>query len=214
LEDYSNIEDIDPITPQPEIVNTAVELIKKEGVIVFPTWCFYGLGCNALSEKAIGKVFDIKRRPSNKPLLVLISDSYNIKNIVKTVPEYAKIIIGKFWPGRITLVFEAKDNIPKVLTSGTGKIGVRIPENKVAKAIVDKLQIPLTGTSANISDQPGCSDIKKMNPSIVKESDLVLNSGSLKGGKGSTIVDVTVDPPKILREGEISSKDIFEAIGL
>ncbi len=212
MADYSNIEDINPITPQPEIVNKAVEIIKNDGVIVYPTWCFYGIGCSAFNEKAIAKVFDIKRRPSNKPLLVLVSDSFNLKDLVTDVPDAAKIIMDKFWPGRITIVFNAKKNIPEALTSGTGKIGVRVPENKVAKAIVDKLQIPVTGTSANISDEPGCFDIKDMKQSIIDESNLVLDSGPLKGGKGSTIIDVTSVPPVIIREGEISSKIIFEAI--
>ncbi len=205
---------IDPLFPQPDMISEAANIIKKGGVVSFPTKCLYGLGADAYNPKAVAKVFEIKQRLLNKPLLVLINANDDLHKLVKNVPKAAQTIMDRFWPGEITIVFEAKKTLPVNLTAKTGKIGVRVPEHRAASALIDAAGFPITGTSANISSGFGCSRICNMDPLIAEKLDLILDAGPLKGGAGSTVIDVTIDPPKILREGEISVKDVLNALRL
>ncbi len=203
---------IDRVDPQPEIINKAAEIIKNSGVVVFPTWCLYGLAADAFDPEAINKIFKIKHRKTDNPLLILIKNKQQIKKLVKDVPVSAEKLMDRFWPGRITLIFNAGNTIPEILTGGTGKIGIRLPEHPVALALLNQLPNPVTGTSANISNTPGCNEIKKMDLSIIENTDLTLDAGKLNGGTGSTIVDVTMNPAIIIREGEVSDNEIFDCI--
>jgi len=203
---------VDPVHPDTAAINKAADCVKQGGLIVFPTWCFYGIGADAFHEKAVNRVFQIKERTYAKPLLILIKGKESLKKYVLDVPESAKILMDRFWPGKLTLVFHSNDTIPEYLTSGTGKIGIRVPENRIARALLSCLDHPLTGTSANISGISGCSDIKTLDINIRDNVDLVLDSGKLKGKKGSTVVDITCDPPIILREGSISEPEIRKCL--
>ena len=117
-----------------------------------------------------------------------------------------------FWPGKLTIIFPAKETVPGILTGNTGKIGIRLPEHPVAVALVRALKTPLTATSANRSGKPGVFRIRDLDAAFLKKADLILDAGDLKGGAGSTVVDVTKDPPQVLREGEISEKELSEAL--
>ncbi len=117
-----------------------------------------------------------------------------------------------FWPGQITIVFEAKSTISRNLTGGTGKIGIRMPEHPVALSLVKEVNSPITGTSANISGEAGCSVISDLDAQIADKIDIMLDAGSLKGGAGSTVIDVTTSFPTILREGYVSAKNIIAAL--
>ncbi len=115
---------------------------------------------------------------------------------------------ANFTAGKVTVVYDAAASLPERLTAGTGKIGIRLPAHPVAAALVKTLSFPITATSANLSGRPGCSQIADLDPRVTDEVDLVLDAGPLAGGMGSSVVDVTVDPPRILREGAVSSTDI------
>ncbi|MBU1172681.1 MAG: threonylcarbamoyl-AMP synthase [Proteobacteria bacterium] len=208
----SKILNIHDQTPEANTIAHAVHIIKNGGLVVFPTWCLYGLATDALNPKAIQRVFDIKKRPPENPILILIKDIDELKGLVRDIPQSAQRIMNRFWPGKVTLVFEARDCIPQILTAGTGKIGIRIPEHPVAAALVNSLPHPITGTSANISGETGCSDLSQMPLEIIDKADLVLDSGPLSGGLGSTVVDVTCDPVRIIRQGAVSTVEIFQAI--
>jgi L-threonylcarbamoyladenylate synthase len=203
---------INPSKPHLGDIKTAAEVIKKGGILFFPTQCLYGLGADALNTEAIKKIFDIKQRPLFKPLSILIKNRDEIDKLVRYVPPAALHIMESFWPGRITIVFEAKDLLPTQLTAGTGKIGIRLPGHPVAAALLNALENPITGTSANITDTAACSQVSDLDPRVEKKLDLILDAGPLKGGAGSTVIDVTTDIPKIIREGAASSKDIFSAL--
>ncbi|QTA90226.1 L-threonylcarbamoyladenylate synthase [Desulfonema magnum] len=200
---------INPAAPQTDQILKAADIIKKGGIILFPTTCLYGLGADAFDAQAVDKIFDIKQRSYQKPILVLIHDKKELAGLVKSVPPAASYIMDNFWPGRVTLVFEAKDTLPDSLTAGTGKIGVRLCGHPVASAVVSAVGGPVTGTSANLSGQAGCSQVADLDSQVAEKLDLILNAGLLKGGMGSTVVDVTPDVPQILREGIVSAKDIF-----
>lgn len=194
---------INPDYPEADLIQEAAKVIKAGGVAVFPTTGLYGIGVDAFNSSAIEKIFYIKKRPVNKPILILIDDEINWQELVKSVPESASRLIKSFWPGDITLVFEASDTLPLYLTSGTGKIGIRMTAHKVAHSLIKALGKPLTGTSANISGNSGCSRVEDLESSIVNQVDVILDAGPLNAGTCSTVVDVTVDPPRILRPGRI-----------
>jgi len=212
LHDSGKIIRIDPDAPDLQSIGRAGNIIRKGGIVVFPTRCLYGIAADALNEKAVEKVFDIKQRPRNNPILVLIPDQSFLEDLAESIPESAGKLMKAFWPGGLTLVFQATPNVPKRLTAGSGKIGIRIPSLPAAKALTDFLGFPITGTSANLSGRPGCDRISSLDPSILEKSDLVLDAGVLKGGIGSTLVDVTVSPVRILREGEVTASMIHETL--
>ncbi len=195
--------------PEPEVIQRAVILIKQGGMIAFPTRCLYGLGADAFNAAAVDRVFQLKQRPPQKPILILIDRRIQLERLVSHVSKAASRIMDQFWPGRVTLVFEAADTVPHFLTAGSGKIGIRLPGHPVAAALVESLGEPLTGTSANLSGKPGCRRSDDLDPYLVQQLDAVLDAGPLKGGVGSTVVDVTQDIPRVLRQGEISEKEIL-----
>jgi L-threonylcarbamoyladenylate synthase len=198
--------------PERQIIQRAVNVIKQGAIIGFPTRCLYGLGADAFNAAAVDRIFKIKQRSSQKPILILIAQRIQLKRLVSNVSTTAARIMDHFWPGGMTLVFEAADSVPHHLTAGTAKIGIRLPGHPVAAALVNSLGRPLTGTSANLSGRPGCRRIDDLDPQIIQHLDIVLDAGPLKGGTGSTVVDVTHDMPRILREGEVSGKEILTLI--
>ncbi len=120
----------------------------------------------------------------------------------------------KFWPGKLTIIFSARQTLSKILTGNTGKIGIRLPGYPVALALAKLLDNPITGTSANLSGQPGVADIRNLDSTILHKVDLVLDAGPLAGGKGSTVVDVTENKCRIIREGFISAEQVFAALNI
>ena len=208
----SLIRRIDPDNPQPEFILQAAQIIKDGGVVVFPTRCLYGLGADASHPQAVQRVFTIKQRSEQNPILVLIDHPGQVALLAKRIPDAATRLMERFWPGRVTLVLEARDTVPEDLTAHTGKIGARMPGHTVALAMVKAVSGPITGTSANLSGRPGCHRIDNLDTLIAERVDLILDAGRLKGGTGSTVVDVTESKPRILREGEVSSQEIFDLL--
>ena len=200
---------LDPQNPAAADIMRAAEVVRAGGVIAFPTRCLYGLGADAFNAEAVDRIFRIKERSPRNPILILIDRTSRLERLVSELPPVAVRIMDHFWPGRITLVFKASEAVPRCLTAGTGKIGIRLPGHPVAAALVNALQTPLTGTSANLSGKPGCRRIEDLETQIADKLDLILDAGPLSGGIGSTVVDVTIEPPRILREGEISAAEIM-----
>ena len=208
----SNIRKINPQVPEFEIIAEAARVIQPGGVVVFPTRCLYGLGTDAMNPNALERIIEIKQRPKDNPILVLIHSKKQLEMLVAKIPPSADVIMERFWPGKVTLVFDARDTLPGLLTARTGKIGVRLPGHPVAAAILQQIKVPITGTSANVSGCPGCNRLPDMDPQITGKVDLVLDAGPLQGGVGSTVVDVTVKPPRILREGQVTADQIHRAL--
>ena len=194
---------IAPDSPARDTVNSGARIIANGGVVVFPTRGLYGLGADALNEKAVDRIFKIKGRSTKKPVLVLICKTGHLELLVKNITPLAQRIMSQFWPGRVTLIFDALDTLPPMLTAGTGKIGIRMAGHPVAAALARAVDGPVTGTSANLAGEPGCMRIPDMDPAIIRAADLVLDAGPLQGGIGSTIVDVTGQSPMLLREGSV-----------
>ncbi len=190
----------------------AADLIKKGGMVVFPAKCLYGLAVDAFNPEAVARIFKVKQRPPTNPILVLIPDVSALAHLVTGVSSAARAIMDRFWPGDVTLVFEATPNLPHVLTASTGKIGVRLPQHPVARALLKAVDMPVTGTSANISGKKGCVRADALDIRLLQGVDMVLDAGRLKGGQGSTVVDVTQSPPRVLRRGEIGETEILQCV--
>jgi L-threonylcarbamoyladenylate synthase len=203
---------VDSLHLRHDQVLMASRMIRSGGVIIFPTQYLYGLGADALNPQAVDRIFEIKERTHRKPILVLIQRQEDLSRFVRHIPSTAESIMNTFWPGAVTIVFEATDALPANLTAGTHKIGVRMPRHPVASALTKAVGGPVTATSANAAGDSGCPRVSDIAPGITEQVDLIIDAGTLKGGLGSTVVDVTVDPPNIIREGAVPSKDILSAI--
>ena len=186
-----------------EIIPEALNTLKKGGIIAYPTESFYALGVPATDENAVRKLFALKKRPSDKALPLIVGDRYTLITCVKEIPAQAEELIARFWPGALTLIFEAKEHIPVLLTGSTGKVAVRIPGESAAFQFVSNLRLPITATSANPSSLPPADTVESVISYFGDQIDLIIDAGKTPGGKPSTIVDVTVSPPKVLRKGSV-----------
>jgi len=196
---------INPLKPEPHLIRKAWEILKNSGIIGYPTDTVYGLGANALDEKAIKKIFSLKGREISKPLLLVISKEFNLKEIVTEVPSQAVKLIKAFWPGPLTLVLKANNKIPSILTAGTGKVGIRVPDNLITLSLLSLCKFPVTSTSANPSGMLEAKTAEEVRNYFVENLDLIIDGGECCKAIPSTIVDFTKGRFKIIREGKISS---------
>ena len=196
------------------ILTRAVEILANGGIIAYPTETFYGLGADATNEKAIEKIFAVKGRNFKTPVSLIIGQADDINPLVRDVTQTAKKLMAAFWPGALTIVFSAADIVSPLLTAGSGKIGLRVSSHPGAQGIVQKLKRPLTATSANLSGAPECTRASEVVEQLSNKIDAIIDLGDTPGAKGSTIIDVTCDPPVILREGVISRQTIEKYIDI
>jgi L-threonylcarbamoyladenylate synthase len=203
---------IDPGKPDEEKLAEAVRVLRGGGVVAFPTETFYGLGADARNETAVEKIFRIKGRNFRNPLPVIIADDGEIVPLVEEIPAAATLLMKIFWPGPLTLIFRAAPPVSSRLTGGTGKIGIRVSSHPVARFLAAGLAGPLTATSANPSGGPECSSADAVIRALGDLPDAVIDGGTTPGGAGSTILDVTFFPPRILREGAIPRNLILNAL--
>jgi L-threonylcarbamoyladenylate synthase len=201
-------------TSQPEsgIIKKAAKIIKEGGIVAFPTETFYGLATLALDIKALKKLFSLKKRPFSLPIAIIINNKNTVYDITKEVSKDAEKLMEKFWPGPLTLVFWAKAHIPDLLTSGMGKIGIRISSHKVARSLAQSVDSPITATSANISGEANPTNVNQIENTFGNGVNLILDGGRASLNKASTILDVTTKPFKILREGAIPKNEIFSCL--
>jgi L-threonylcarbamoyladenylate synthase len=190
------------------VIQEASKVILSGGVVAVPTESFYGLAVHALNEQAIERLFRVKGRREENPLLVLIASGEALDPYVREVSDKARKLVGRFWPGGLTLVFVADPVLPPLLTAGTGKIGIRLSSHPVPRALARAVAAPVTGTSANRSGHPSCLTAEEVMEAVGENIDLILDGGRTPGGKGSTVLDVTVDPPVVVREGMVSREDL------
>ena len=184
-----------------EIVEIAAKSIQQGKVLVCPTDTVYGLVCDATNEKAVEKVFKIKRRVAKKPIPIFVKDTKMAKKLAKIDKKQEKFL-KSVWPGKVTVVLRPKKKFPKGIGKPKKEIGLRIPNYKFINQLLSIVDCPLTGTSANISGKPPSTKIKEVISQFKNQKhqpDLVIDAGNLKSSKSSTVLDLTVSPPKILR---------------
>jgi L-threonylcarbamoyladenylate synthase len=189
-------------------VDRAVEILKNGGIVAFPTDTVYGLGGDVFNVRAVERIYRVKQRSRHLPLPVLLADSTQLADIVASVPETARYLMRRFWPGGLTLVLPKKDTLPDIITAGSNKVAVRIPDHVVPISLIRGLGAPIIGTSANISDKPSPVTAEEVEQQLDSQVDLIIDMGRCPGGLESTVVDVTGEIPVILRRGVISEEEI------
>jgi L-threonylcarbamoyladenylate synthase len=205
---------IDPRNPEEGALSEATRILREGGIVAFPTETFYGLGVDARREAAVEKIFRIKGRNVRNPISVIVDNEREVPPLVSAIPEEARILMGRFWPGPLTLVFSAAPSISSHLTGGTGKIGIRVSSHTVARLLAKGIAGPLTATSANLSGGLECSTAKEVSDQIGDRLDAIIDGGPTPGGVGSTILDMTVYPPLLLRAGVVSLAEIHHCLGI
>ena len=187
-------------------LNIISKLIQDGQIIIFPTETVYGIGANAFDEKAVKKIFEAKGRPQDNPLIVHVSRKEQIYEITKNINEIEKKLIDNFMPGPFTLVLEKKDNIPNIVSAGLDTIGVRMPENEIAKAIIENSKVPIVAPSANISGKPSGTNLQDVFDELKDKVDCIIDGGNSNIGIESTVVKVENDEIFILRPGKITKE--------
>jgi L-threonylcarbamoyladenylate synthase len=194
---------VDARAPSPAALADAVAALRAGRVIAFPTETFYGLGAAALTPAAVRQVFEVKGRPEDKPLLVLVDSIAMVERLAVEIPERARVLMEHHWPGALTLVLSARPDVPSGVTGGSGTVGVRLSAHPVAQALVRALGQPITAPSANPSGLPPPSTAAEVVGYFPRGLAIVLDAGATAGGAPSTVLDVTVDPPRVLRAGAV-----------
>ncbi len=188
-------------------------IIKNGGLVAFPTETVYGLGGNALDDKASMKIYSAKGRPSDNPLIVHIADMSELEPLVKEIPDIAKKLAKLYWPGPLTMIFKKSDLVPYKTTGGLDTVAVRMPSHKVAREFIRKSGLPIAAPSANVSGRPSPTTAKHVMDDLDGRIDAVIDGGQVDIGLESTIIDVSSDVPMLLRPGFITMEMLEEAAG-
>lgn len=191
----------------------AAEILKNDGTVAFPTETVYGLGANALSKEAVEKIFKAKGRPSDNPLIIHIAHPSDIEKLVLEIPKQAEIIMEKFWPGPITLIFKKSDIVTKIVTGGLDTVAIRIPSHPIARKLIELAGVPVAAPSANLSGKPSPTKEKHVIEDLMGRVDAIVCGGDSRVGVESTVLDLTSDIPMILRPGGITKEQLREVIG-
>ncbi len=190
-------------------ISEAAEIIKNGGIVAFPTETVYGLGADATNEEAVKKIFEAKGRPQDNPLIIHVA-SKDISSYVKDIPDIAKKLMDKFWPGPLTIILSKTDIIPNITSANLDSIGIRMPSNKVARKLIELSKTTIAAPSANISGRPSPTDLERCIEDLNGKVDCILGGEHSEVGVESTIVDCTINPPIVLRPGGITLEMLKE----
>lgn len=191
----------------------AADIIKMGGNVILPTETVYGLGGDALNPNAVVNIFKAKGRPGDNPLILHISHINMLSEIASEVPEKAKVLMEKFWPGPLTIIFKKCKNVPYETTGGLETAAVRMPDNKVARRLIELSGTPIAAPSANLSGKPSPTTFKHCKEDMNGRVDAIIDGGDCKIGVESTVIDLSGEIPIILRPGEITKEQITDVIG-
>ncbi|MDP3052675.1 MAG: L-threonylcarbamoyladenylate synthase [bacterium] len=192
---------INPKNPDRKIIRKVAKIIKKGGLVIFPTDTVYGFLANARNEKAVGQIFKIKKRPKTKPLAIFVKDLKMAKKYA-FVNEKQEKFLKKNWPGKITVILKSKNNLPKGLAAKNKTTGIRIPDYKLIYLLFEKIDFPLAQTSANISGGEATTKIREVLRQFASKRikpDLIIDAGNLPKNKPSKIIDLTKEKPLTIR---------------
>lgn len=188
------------------------KIIKEGGIAIFPTETVYGIGTNGLNEEAVKQLYEVKQRPLNKPISLLVNSIDMIEEIAKDITDIEYELIKEFFPGPLTIILNKKDVVPNILTANQDTVGIRMPANKIAIKLTDYAGVPIATPSANISGRPSGTNIKDIMEDFDGKVDYFVDEGPSKIGLASTIVKVEKGIPKILRKGAISEEQIKQIL--
>lgn len=209
----TKIRKIDKNIIDQNIIEEAADILRRGGLVAFPTETVYGLGADALQEEAARKTYAAKGRPSDNPLIVHIADYEDLRKIAINIPAETDILAAHFWPGPLTMIFEKSSAVPYGTTGGLNTVAVRMPVDPVAAALIRAAGGFVSAPSANTSGRPSPTTAEHVAEDLAGKIDMILDGGSADIGLESTILDMTVSPPMILRPGAITAEMFEDVIG-
>lgn len=207
------IEKIDKNKINTDIIKEAGRILREGGLVAFPTETVYGLGADALNERAAQKIYAAKGRPSDNPLIVHITSMDDLAKITSSIPESAKVIADKYWPGPLTMIFDKSGIVPYGTTGGLNTVAVRMPSHEIAREVIDAGGGYIAAPSANTSGRPSPTTALHVEEDMTGKIDMIIDGGPVDIGVESTILDMMAAPPMILRPGAITREMLTELIG-
>jgi L-threonylcarbamoyladenylate synthase len=204
---------LDSAAPDKEALAEAARVLRRGGLVAFPTETVYGLGAHALDAAAAARIFAAKGRPANNPLIVHLADAAGVQQVVANWPEPAERLVKRFWPGPLTLVLPRRDTVPDVVTAKGPTVAVRVPAHPVAQALLRTADVPIAAPSANRSTELSPTRAEHVLRSLDGRIEMLLDGGPTSGGIESTVLDLTTTPPRLLRPGPISIAELEAEIG-
>jgi len=200
-------------TPEVDSIRVAANVIRKGGLVAFPTETVYGLGADALNPKAIVGIFEAKERPADNPLIVHIAEREDAYKLATNIPNTADKLMTKFWPGPLTLILKRSAIVPDATVVGLETIGIRMPRNKVALALIRESGVPIAAPSANRAGKPSPTTAQHVIEDLAGRIDVVLDGGPTRVGVESTVIDMTTRIPQILRPGGTQLEELKAVLG-
>ncbi|MDO8556082.1 MAG: L-threonylcarbamoyladenylate synthase [Nanoarchaeota archaeon] len=204
---------INPKKPQPSLIQQAATLIKQGQLVAFPTETVYGLGADAFNTQAVQNIFKAKGRPADNPLIVHIAKKKEFFNLTTHAPALTKKLIQKFWPGPLTIVCWKNDHIPDIVTAGLPKVALRMPKNNIALHLITAAGTPIAAPSANLSGKPSPTTAEHVLEDFHNAIPCIIDGGKTNHGIESTVLDITTQPPTLLRPGSITKEQLEQVIG-
>ena len=204
---------VDPLAPSPEVIEHAASLLRAGELVAFPTETVYGLGANALDERAVRRIFEAKGRPSYNPLIVHVGDIEQARRVAAGWPAAAQRLAERFWPGPLTLVLPKRQEVPDAVTAGLPSVAVRVPAHPVAHALLRAAGVPVAAPSANRSTELSPTTAQHVEKSLGERVTLILDAGATMVGIESTVLDLSGVEPVLLRPGLISADEIGALVG-
>ena len=200
-------------SPDDEKIKLVGQILKNGGLAAIPTETVYGLAGNALQGKCAEKIFAAKGRPSDNPLIVHISNFSQWEPLVKEIPDSARALAEAFWPGPLTIILPKSDLVPKEVSGGLSTVAVRMPENEIARAIIEASGVPLAAPSANLSGKPSPTSASHVIDDMKGRIDAIVDSGDCNVGVESTVLSLAVSPARLLRPGKVTAEELAEILG-
>lgn len=204
---------VNPSDPEREAVTRAAEVLRRGGLVAFPTETVYGLGADATNPKAIERIFQAKGRPSDNPIIVHVAERKHLSFLTDDVPPLAETLIERFWPGPLTLIFSKSNRVPYAVTAGQDTVAVRMPRNKVSLMLIREFDGPVAAPSANLSGHLSGTAAEHVFQDLGGKIDLILDAGAVEVGVESTVLDISTHPPTILRPGAIAIEQLQKVLG-
>ena len=204
MQNYLDFKEKIDYTKLKEVAKT----IKQGGIAVFPTAIVYGIGTNGLKENSVKRLYEVKQRPLNKPISLLVNSMDMINDIAQEITDSEKALIKEFFPGPLTIILKKKDTVPNIVTANSNTVGVRMPSNEIALKLIEYAGVPIATPSANISGKPSGTNMEDIMKDFKGKVDCFIDDGPSKIGTSSTIVQVIDGIPHILRQGQITKEQI------
>jgi L-threonylcarbamoyladenylate synthase len=204
---------VDPENPDAAKIQAAAQIIQRGGLVAFPTETVYGLGADALNTVAVLALFEAKKRPLDNPPIVHVADPKEVYRLVEEVPPKAQVLMDRFWPGPLTLIFKRSSIVPQETVAGLGTIAIRMPKHSIALALIKQSRCPIAAPSANLAGKPSPTTAQHVYEDLNGRIDAIIDGGATNIGVESTVVDLSVDPPMLLRPGGTPFEELKKVLG-